>query len=143
MHSPALQLTGAILGLALSGCSTPGPPPAPPSPVSAPVSFDGGYSGTIQITSKAPEVSHGWCDTPARFSVSVRNNAFTYVLAHPNISPDFVDTFQVTIDPDGSFGAQTANSDTSMTGQITQTRMTGQINGEACGYAFTAQRLGD
>ena len=134
----SLQLVSIVLGLALSGCSTPAPAPAPPPPAPAPVSFDGEYSGTIQITAKAPEAGQSLCDTPPRFFVSVRNNAFTYVLAHPNAA-GFSSTFQVPIDPDGSFGAQTTNSDTSMTGRITGTRMTGQITGEGCDYAFTAQ----
>jgi len=139
MHSPVLRLVGTILGLALSGCSTPAPAPAPPPPpVSAPISFDGDYSGAIQITAQAPEVTNGWCDTPPRFSVSVRNNAFTYVLAHPNAG-GFARTFQVAIGPDGSFGAQTTNGTASMTGQITAARMAGQITGEGCDYAFTAQ----
>src|SRR5271163_3242283 len=135
----SLQLVGIVLGVALSGCSTPTPSPAPPSPVSAPISFDGNYSGTIQITAKASEARQRWCDTPPRFSVSVKDNVFTYVLARPNLPPDFTSTFQVPIGPDGSFDAQTTNGDVSITGGITETRMTGQINGEGCDYAFTAQ----
>ena len=137
MGSTTLKLTGIMLGLVLSGCSTPAP--VPPPPVSAPISFDGNYIGTIRTTAQAPEARQGWCDTALQFSVSVKNNAFAYALAHPSLPASFTSTFQVTIGPDGSFNTQTTNGDTSMTGQITETRMTGQINGEGCDYAFTAQ----
>jgi hypothetical protein len=93
----------------------------------------------VQITSKAREVGKGWCDASPRFSVPVRGNAFAYILRHPNLPADFTRTFQVTIGPDGSFDAQTTNGDASMSGRITETRMTGQITGEGCDYAFTAQ----
>jgi len=142
MHSSARRISAVVLGVALTGCSTPGPAPAPPAPVSAPASFDGKYIGTIRTTAQAPEIRRGWCDTPSRFSVSVKNNAFTYVLAHPNLNlpASVASTFQAAIGPDGSFGAQTTNGNTSMTGRITETGMAGQINGEGCDYAFGAQR---
>jgi len=137
-------LTAAIL-FALGACSEPPKPPAPPMPKAASVSFDGTYRGRIQVSSRAPEVSGAqanWCDTPPAISLSVQNNAFSYVLAHPNLpnDPGLSPTIAVTIAPDGSFVGSNQNGGTDMVGRVTGSHMEGQIRGTGCGYAFTAER---
>jgi hypothetical protein len=46
----------------------------------------------------------------------------------------------VTIAPDGSFNAYSANGEAQMTGRISGTHMAGQIAGTGCNYAFSADR---
>jgi hypothetical protein len=77
-----------ILVIVASGCSTSGPPAGAPSATAVPVSFGGNYQGTIQLTSTSSLASgaqSNWCNTPPAISLSLRNNAFSYVLAHPNV----------------------------------------------------------
>jgi hypothetical protein len=99
----------------------------------------------IQLTfSAARGADSKWCDTPPVISLSVQNNAFSYVLAHPNVPQDssysLSPTFTVTVAPDGSFDATSVNGEAKIAGHISGSHMAGQINGTACIYAFTAER---
>jgi hypothetical protein len=145
MKNLAAKLASSMLITAMSGCATSGPPPASPPPTAVPISFDGNYRGMIRLTSSSLSGGQSnWCDTPPVISLSLQNNAFSYVLAHPNVPPDsnysLSPTFAVTVAPDGSFNAESQNGEAEMTGQITGSHMAAQINGTACGYAFTAER---
>jgi hypothetical protein len=102
MNPLAARLANIILITAMTGCATSGPPPASPPPMAVPISFDGNYRGMIRLTSS--NVSGGqsnWCDTPPVISLSLQNNAFSYVLAHPNVPQDsnhsLSPTFAVTV----------------------------------------------
>jgi hypothetical protein len=145
MRDRAQRLASVILITAMGGCTTSAPPPVAPTPTAPPVSFDGIYRGSIKLTSSG--VGGGqtkWCDTPPAISLSLQNSAFSYVLAHPNVPQDSTysmsPTFAVVVAPDGSFNATSQNGEAHMVGSISGSHLAGQINGTACGYAFTAER---
>jgi hypothetical protein len=145
MHARMAKLASVILITVISGCATSAPPPATLPPMAVPVSFDGNYRGTIQLTSSGMSGTQSeWCDTPPVISLSVQNSAFPYVLLHPNLPQDSIfslsPNFTVAIAPDGSFDAISQNGEAEMAGRVTGSGMAGQINGTTCGYAFTAKR---
>jgi hypothetical protein len=134
-----------MLVATMSGCATTAPPRTTLAPAKSPVSFDGTYQGSIRLTSSGvPGGQTNWCDTPPAISLSVRNNAFSYVLVHPNVPADanysMSPTFTVVIAPDGSFNATSQNGAAEMVGRITGSHLAGQINGTACGYALAAEK---
>ena len=148
MRARILKFFKVLSVATLSGCATAGPSTPTPPPAAAPVSFDGTYRGRIQLTSTSSEISGAgshWCDTPPVLSLLVQHDAFNYILAHPNVPQDSAyslsPTFAVTLAPNGSFGASSQNGEAEMVGRITELHMAGQINGTACGYAFTADRM--
>jgi hypothetical protein len=134
----------AIL-LALGACSSAAPPPAPPTPEAAIVSFDGTYRGRIRITSHTlGGANSNWCDTPQAISLSIQNNAFKYLLAHPNLppDPDLSPTIEVaSISPDGSFNGFPIDGGPEMVGSITGSHMQGEIHGLGCAYTFAAEKV--
>ena len=135
----------AVLIASVSGCA-PSAPPAVPPPAAPAVSFDGTYQGTIQLTVNAVKgANSNWCDTPPAITLVVQNNAFAYVLYHPNVPPgsgfSSSPSFTVNIGPDGSFDAFTPNNTAEMTGSVSGRQITGKISGVGCGYAFTAQKI--
>jgi hypothetical protein len=83
-----------------------------------------------------------WCDTPHAISFDIQNSVFNYILAHPNVpqAPSLSPNFTVTVSPDGIFNSASQNGGATITGRITGPHMEGQIDGTACGYAFTAKR---
>ncbi len=134
----------SIIG-AIGGCATSGPPPVPAPSIVSPVSFDGNYRGSIQLTSSGISGGQtGWCDTPPAISLSLQQGAFNYVLTHPNVPKDsnysLSPTFAVVIAPDGSFNATSQNGEAQMVGRITGSHLAGRIDGTACGYAFAAEK---
>jgi hypothetical protein len=144
MHARMAKLANVLLITVISGCATSGPPPASAPPTAAPVSFDGNYRGMIRLTSSGVIGTESkWCETPPVISLSVRNNAFSYVLVHPDLPRDSIfslsPTFTVAIAPDGSFDAISQNGEAEMAGHITGSDIAAQINGSICGYAFTAK----
>jgi hypothetical protein len=134
--------TIAVL-LALGACSEPSKPLDPVNSTATPVSFDGTYLGTIRVSSTSLRGAHrNWCDTPPALSLSIQDNAFSYVLAHPNLpaDPTYSPTLEVAVARDGSFEGAPRNGGPQMVGHITGSHMEGEINGLGCGYAFTAER---
>jgi hypothetical protein len=148
MHDGLARLAIIIIIIttsAIGGCATSGPSPVPATPTAAPVSFDGNYRGSIRLTSSGISGGQtGWCDTPPAISLSLQKSAFNYVLAHPNVPKDssysLSPTFAVLVAPDGSFNATSQNGEAQMVGRITGSHLAGQIDGTACGYAFTAEK---
>jgi hypothetical protein len=147
MRAQVVKFVKIVPVVAMSGCTTAGPPPVSQQPTPPAVSFDGNYRGTIRLTTTSSAVSgagSNWCDTPPALSLSVQNSAFSYVLAHPNVPRDssysLSPTFSITVGPDGSFHASSQNGEAEIAGRITGSQMAGQISGAACGYAFTAER---
>jgi hypothetical protein len=146
MRVEVARLANLILIIAIGGCTTPKtPPPLSATPASTPASFDGTYRGSIRLTSSG--ISGGqtnWCDTPPAIALSLQNNTFNYILEHPNVPRDsnysMSPTFAVAVAPDGSFNATSQNGEAQMVGRVTGSHLAGQINGTACGYAFTADR---
>jgi hypothetical protein len=135
--------TVAVL-LALGACSEPSKPLDSATSTATPVSFDGTYLGTIRVTSNSLKGAHrNWCETPLALSLSIQHNAFSYVLAHPNLprdDPTYSPTLEIAVALDGSFKGAPRNGGPQMVGQITGSHMEGEINGLGCGYAFTAER---
>lgn len=148
MRARSAKFADIILIIAVGGCAASGPPATSPSPPPVRVSVDGDYRGTIQLTSASSLISgaqSNWCNTPPALDLSLRNNTFSFVLAHPNIPKDsgysLSPTFSVAVAPDGSFDATSQNGESEMVGRITGSRMTGQINGTGCAYSFSAERI--
>ena len=99
----------------------------------------------IQLSSSGVSgVEDKWCNTPPVIALSVRNNVFNYVLAHPDVPQDpaypLSPMFTVAVAPDGSFDAISVNGEAEVAGRITGSHIAGQINGSTCGYAFSAER---
>ena len=117
------------------------PPPA------APISYDGTYSGTLSVTGGSGGVTAGDCATDPRFSVRVTGNQFSFPLPHPALvkaTPSLRDSatpvYNASIAPDGTIKGLSNNTNTVMDGRVSGTRMTGQVYGLLCYYAFTADR---
>jgi hypothetical protein len=145
MRASLAPLIKIVLMAVVSGCTTSGPPPASPLPTAAPVSLDGNYRGTIRLTASAVSGAQAnWCDTPPVISLLLQNNAFSYILAHPNLPKDsnysLSPSFAGAVASDGSSDVTSQNGEAEMVGRITGSRMVGQINGTGCSYAFTAER---
>jgi hypothetical protein len=143
---PRPRLVSAIAALvALAACSSKPLPPSSPTPKAAFVSFDGTYRGRIRVTSHTlGGPNSNWCDTPQAISLSVQNNAFRYLLAHPNLppDPDLSPTIEVaSISPDGSFNGFPVDGGPEMVGSIIGSHIEGEIHGLGCAYAFTAERV--
>jgi hypothetical protein len=146
MHDGLARLANIIIIIsALGGCATSPPPPVPPTPAASPISFDGNYRGSIQLTSSGISGGQtGWCDTPPAISLFLQKGAFSYVLEHPNVPKDssysLSPTFTVVVAPDGSFNTMSQNGEAQMVGRITGSHLAGRIDGSACGYAFAAEK---
>ena len=140
--------TGSIaLGLTLaaaSGCANQAPQSPPPA---APVSYDGTYSGTLSVTGSSGSVRESDCATDPRFSVRVTGNQFSFPLPHPALvkgTPSLRDSatpvYNASIAPDGTIKGLSNDTNTVMAGHVAGPRMTGQVYGLLCYYAFTADR---
>src|SRR5215208_1783852 len=82
-----------------------------------------------------------------RFSVNVTGNQFSFPLPHPAAvkgTPSLRDAatpiYNASIAPDGTIKGLSNNTNTVMDGRVAGTRMTGQVYGLLCYYAFTADR---
>ena len=130
------------LGLAAIMCACGNVQPPPPAPSAQPaVSYDGRYVGTIRPIPPVPNPI--WCDTLPSLTVLVTGNALSYTLSRPNLPPEpfYNPNFAIHIAPDGSFNGPGGDlAIASMTGRITGTHMTGQIEGTLCSYEFAADR---
>jgi hypothetical protein len=102
--------------------------------------FDGSYRSTIRLTGTATEAQGtALCDTPGQPVITVANGKFSYAVSHPNTPGNMTASFTATIAPDGSFSGQVL--DGIITGQVRGARMEGTINGRACIYAFSGDRV--
>ncbi len=112
---------------------------AAPTPPLA--SFDGTYTGTVQVTAIAQGASalRQLCTTTPRFNVTVIDNAFMYAQPHPNYPGQPVVTYTVVISPTGIV---TGSSDRNgaVDGRIEDGVLTATINGSGCFYAISARR---
>jgi hypothetical protein len=131
-----------VLGVCILvvGCAVqpqqPQPAIAAASPSARVAPIDGSYNGIAQLVSGAA-VS---CGTQDPVNLQVRNGAFNYVLNQPQVPWQPRRSFDVVIAPDGSFQAQSGPA--SISGQVSQGHMHGQIVGDACGYQFEADNSG-
>jgi hypothetical protein len=144
LNRPARSSIALALALAASGCTNQAPPPmAPPA---AAVSYDGTYTGTLSVTGAAGSVNSRDCATDPRFSVRVTGNQFSFPLPHPvlantpSLRGSATPVYNASIAPDGTIKGFSNDTNTVMDGRVAGTRMTGQIYGLLCYYAFTADR---
>ena len=80
------------------------------------------------------------CGTRDMLTLRVANNTFHYTLSQPQVVWQTVRAFDVAIAPDGSFQSQSGTA--SMRGSVGGGHMQGEINGDACGFAFEADSSG-
>ena len=133
------------LALTASGCADQAPQSmAPPA---AAISYDGTYAGTLRVTGAGGGVNQSNCATGPRFSVNVTGNQFSFPLRHPAVvkaTPGLrvvaTSIYNASIAPDGTIKGLSNETNTVMDGRVVGTRMTGQVYGLLCYYAFTADR---
>ncbi len=101
--------------------------------------FDGSYTGTIQLTSFAPEFK-GMCWDGGSFAVTVQGAAFRYVLSQPNIPGRPNLTFTPHFSEKGVFSDQGTAGEATMSGRVTDKQMKGMIDGVNCVYTIEANR---
>ncbi len=129
-------ITAAVL--ALAACtSQPAPPVLPPAAnLSA---WDGTYRGTIQLTHMGSGIQKSWCETDPVMEVHVSGGTFSYAQPHPATPGNWTPVYAAVVRPDGSVSAQLASG--SMTGRVIGAQMAGTIDGAACVYGFTLNRV--
>ena len=145
------------LGMVVWGCASPPPAQSGAAAMPSTTSYDGHYEGVLQLDQQVQAIAgKPQCATDAQLSLQVTNDQFTYVLTHPNAvgtSPALTAqattvTYTATIAPDGSISGNGNMSVDGMpslvgtiTGHVSGTHMTGQIEGLLCAYTFTADRV--
>jgi hypothetical protein len=130
-----------LLLLLIDGCAgsmgTIHSDPPPPPPVTA---FDGSYRSMIRPARLHSEPQLDvWCETPGQPIITVENGHFTYTVPHPNVTTSITASLSATIAPDGSFYGEIITG--TISGRIDGTHMEGRIDGSACVYAFTGDRI--
>ena len=145
LNRPARGSIALGLTVAMSGCANRAPQPMPPP--AAPISYDGTYSGTLSVTGGSGGVTAGDCATDPRFLVRVTGNQFSFPLPHPaavkatpSLRASATPIYNASIAPDGTIKGLSNNTNTAMDGRVAGIRMTGQVYGLLCYYAFTADR---
>jgi hypothetical protein len=138
---------GIALGLALAAAGCANQTPRPVAAPAAAISHDGTYTGTLRVTGGSTGVNPSDCASDPRFSVKVAGNRFSFPLPHPALvkaTPALRDAamaiYNASIAPDGTIKGFSDDTNTTMDGRVAGTRMTGQVYGLLCYYAFTADR---
>ena len=81
-------LAAGLAAVTVLGCSpSPKSASSDPAPSAPPVSWDGVYRGTIQITGIGSSIDRRWCETDPQMTVQVAAGKFSYAMPHPN-APD-------------------------------------------------------
>jgi hypothetical protein len=129
-----------VLAFIFGGCAGPMGPirsdPPPPPPVT---SFDGSYRTTIQRIDTPATKGTVWCDTPGQEVVTVANGQFSYAVQHPDVPGNPTPALPATFAADGSFSGQVIVG--SIYGRVQGSHMEGRIDGSACLYTFTGERI--
>ena len=145
ISSILLGLTGAL--------GTPGCADRPPEQqvVAAPrtvTTYDGRYAGTVRLTGSAGGMRQADCATTPRFSVDVVSGRFSLPVPHPQVAtatPSLSDrttpVYEASIAPDGRITGRSHQTNSTLEGQVSGGRMSGQIYGLLCYYEFSANRL--
>jgi hypothetical protein len=108
-----------------------------PSPVT---SFDGSYRSTIRLVGAfGAAQTTSWCNTPGQPIITVLNGQFTYAVPHPDIPGNATPIYPATMAEDGSFSGQIIAG--MIYGRVQGTHLEGKIDGSACVYAFTGDRV--
>ena len=132
MHTAAMRTAAVLLACALlaAGCAPkqrtktdPVPPPSPPA-----VKADGNWHGT----STRFQANSRHCPVPSLLDFPVLNNSFDYRWMAGIEVP-------VTIAPDGALSG--SDSEVTITGKVSGSRMEGDATSAACGLHFTATKM--
>jgi hypothetical protein len=152
MSKYTIPIPTMVLALTLVGCAgpmgtmRPGPSLTAAEEVNYKVeppvtAFDGSYRNTIRIITSfgSGADNSGWCTSPGQPIITIANGQFTYAVPHPNVPGNATPVYQATMKEDGSFyGSITAGV---VSGAVEGTRIVGKIDGSACLYAFSGQRV--
>jgi hypothetical protein len=140
-ETPVIWVCPMFLTMLTIGCAGPMGPissgPPPPPPVST---FDGSYRTTIRLVdSFGVAQSTPWCDSPGQPVITVANGQFSYTVPHPNIPGNAAPVYPATMAVDGSFSGQIIAG--MLYGQVQGNHIEGKIDGSACVYAFSGERI--
>jgi len=136
------RLAFAALAL-LAACSSPKPPPMSEQQAmqdlvpEAPIPIDGVYRGFGSVIRGGTMT----CGTQMMMTIDVRDNAFSFVLQQPMVPYRKSVRLNATIGEDGRFQATSGGA--SIAGAVKNGHMEGELNGDACGYAFQADQGGN
>ena len=113
----------------------------------AAISYDGTYTGTLRVAGTSTSLNPKDCAADPGFSVTVTDNKFSFPLSHsalikatPSLSSTPIPIYNASIASDGTINGFSSNNNTVMDGRVVGTRMTGQVYGLLCYYAFAANR---
>jgi hypothetical protein len=140
-ETPLILACPMVLMTLTIGCAGPMGPissgPPPPPPVST---FDGSYRTTIRlIDSFGVAQSTPWCDSPGQPVITVENGQFSYTVPHPNIPGNAAPAYPATMAVDGTFSGQIIAG--MLYGRVQGNHIEGKIDGSACVYAFSGDRI--
>ena len=71
--------------------------------------------------------------------ITVANGQFTYAVPHPNVPGNATPVFPATLAADGSFYGEIVAG--SMSGSVSGAHIQGKIDGSACLYEFSGDRV--
>jgi hypothetical protein len=135
------------VGALLAGCVDTAPQAQPAAPAGAAPSYDGRYEGRLDVTGASVGMDRRACEADPRFVVEVRGNRFSIVQPHPRFatdSPELRDSttvvYDATIQPGGRIVGMSNRTNALMEGSVVGARMSGEIYGLLCYYAFVADR---
>jgi hypothetical protein len=129
-----------VLALLTAGCAGSMGTMHPDTSSAPSTAFDGSYQIAITLTSAGEETTGTtWCNTPGQATALVKDGVFTYAVPHPSVPGNPTPTFTATFTADGAFIGQ--GEEGTILGHVTGTKMEGNIDGAACGYAFTGNRM--
>ena len=129
--------------LMVSGCA--GPMvimrPSVSNPTPPITAFDGSYRSTIRITGSlgSGRDTFGWCQSPGQPIITTTNGQFSYAVPHPNVPGNATPVFPATMKEDGSFYGEIISG--TISGSVSGTHMQGKIDGSACIYDFSGDRI--
>jgi hypothetical protein len=140
----SLQRTLCVAAvLMVSGCA--GPMvimhPSVSNPTPPVTSFDGSYRTTIRITGSlgSGRDTFGWCQSPGQPIITVTNGQFSYAVPHLNVPGNPTPVYPATMREDGSFYGEIISG--TISGSVSGMHMQGKIDGSACIYDFSGDRI--
>jgi hypothetical protein len=138
---PHVRLCSIVLMLISTGCAGPMGTIRGETPLAPPVtSFDGSYRNTIRfIGAFGAAQTADWCNTPGQPIITVTDGHFTYAVPHPDIPGNATPVYPATMAADGSFSGQIIAG--MIYGRVQGSRVEGKIDGSACVYTFTGDRV--
>lgn len=141
IRSLASHVCLALALPALAGCAGPMGTMHTDTVTAAPVTaFDGSYRTTIRSTrSFGSSMASAWCESPGQPVVTITGGAFTYAVPHPNVPGNATPVYPATLTEDGSFSGQIVAG--TLTGRVNGTHIEGKIDGSACLYEFSGDRI--